>query len=59
MAGSAAWIGGMLFTFLIGQSADSYGYDPLFVALAALDLTAAAVLWMLLRRPKESTLASA
>lgn len=50
MAGTAAWIGGMLFTLLIGQSADLYGYNPLFVALAGLDLMAAAVLWFLLRR---------
>ncbi|MEO6092063.1 MAG: MFS transporter [Novosphingobium sp.] len=50
MAGSAAWIGGMLFTFAIGKSADTYGYDPLFIALAGLDLVAAAVLWTLLRR---------
>lgn len=49
MAGSAAWIGGMLFTFIIGQSADAYGYNPLFVALAALDLLGAAALWGLLR----------
>ena len=49
MAGSAAWIGGMLFTFAIGKSADVFGYNPLFVALAALDLLAAAVLWSLLR----------
>jgi MFS transporter, ACS family, hexuronate transporter len=41
----------MLFTFAIGKSADTYGYDPLFVALAALDLVAAVVLWTLLRRP--------
>jgi MFS transporter, ACS family, hexuronate transporter len=53
MAGSAAWIGGMMFTFLIGQSADAYGYNPLFVALAALDLAAAAVLWSLLRNRPE------
>ncbi|NKJ44029.1 MFS transporter [Novosphingobium sp. SG720] len=52
MAGSAAWIGGMLFTLLIGQSADVLGYDPLFVALAGLDLAAAAVLWRLLREPR-------
>lgn len=49
MAGSAAWIGGMLFTFAIGKSADVFGYNPLFVALACLDLLAAAVLWSLLR----------
>ncbi|MBW8753365.1 MAG: MFS transporter [Sphingomonadales bacterium] len=55
MAGSAAWIGGMLFTFAIGKSADAFGYDPLFVALAALDLLAAGVLWTLLRtRPGSS-----
>lgn len=49
MAGTAAWIGGMLFTLLIGQGADSFGYNPLFVALAALDLVGAVVLWALLR----------
>lgn len=51
MAGTSAWVGGMLFTLLIGQSADQFGYNPLFVALAALDLVAAVVLWILLRNP--------
>ncbi|MCY1670989.1 MFS transporter [Novosphingobium sp. SL115] len=51
MAGTSAWVGGMLFTLLIGQSADVFGYNPLFVALAALDLLAAVVLWTLLRNP--------
>ena len=51
MAGTSAWIGGMLFTLLIGQSADQFGYNPLFVALAGLDLLAAVVLWVLLRNP--------
>lgn len=51
MAGTSAWVGGMLFTLLIGQSADVLGYNPLFVALAGLDLLAAAVLWGLLRNP--------
>lgn len=54
MAGSIAWIGGMLFTFLIGQSADQFGYAPLFVALGCLDLLGACVLWGLLRTPKGS-----
>lgn len=48
MAGTIAWTGGMLFTFIIGKSADSFGYDPLFIALAALDLLGAVVLWALL-----------
>ncbi len=51
MAGTSAWIGGMLFTLAIGQSADTFGYNPLFVALAGLDLLAAVVLWSLLRNP--------
>lgn len=49
MAGTIAWTGGMLFTFLIGKSADVFGYNPLFVALAALDFLGALVLWALLR----------
>ncbi len=52
MAGTSAWVGGMLFTLLIGQSADQFGYNPLFVALAGLDLVAAAVLWTLLKSRK-------
>ncbi|WP_372732812.1 MFS transporter [Novosphingobium sp.] len=54
MAGTSAWIGGMLFTLLIGQSADLFGYNPLFVALAGLDLLAAVVLWMLLKSGSNS-----
>lgn len=49
MAGTIGWIGGMAFTVVIGESADRYGYDPLFVALAGLDLCGALVLWGLLR----------
>jgi ACS family hexuronate transporter-like MFS transporter len=49
MAGTVAWIGGMLFTLLIGKSADLYGYNPLFAALGALDVIGALVLWAMLR----------
>lgn len=59
MAGTIAWTGGMLFTFLIGQSADIYGYDPLFVLLGALDVMAAIVLWSLLRTPRKAVSAPA
>ncbi|SES11249.1 MFS transporter [Sphingobium sp. YR768] len=52
MAGTAAWIGGMLFTLAIGQSADAFGYAPLFVMLGALDLIGMAMLWFLLRGRK-------
>ena len=54
MAGTIAWTGGMAFTFLIGQSADAYGYDPLFLALAGLDLVGAVVLWVLLKGRKSA-----
>ena len=55
MAGTSAWVGGMLFTLLIGQSADEFGYNPLFVALAGLDLLAAGVLWGILRNPSRGS----
>lgn len=55
MAGTIAWIGGMLFTLLIGQSADIFGYSPLFVMLGALDIIGMAVLWILLRNRPKST----
>jgi ACS family hexuronate transporter-like MFS transporter len=54
LAGSAAWIGGLLFTFAIGQNADAYGYAPLFAMLVAFDLLAAAVLWLLLSNKVET-----
>jgi MFS transporter, ACS family, hexuronate transporter len=59
MAGSAAWIGGTLFTFIIGQSADLYGYEPLFAALGVLDVLAAIVLWTLLVDARRSQSTSA
>lgn len=49
MAGSAAWIGGLGFSLIIGALADTIGYDPLFVCLALFDIVAAIILWTLLR----------
>jgi ACS family hexuronate transporter-like MFS transporter len=42
--GQAGWVGGLLFSLLIGQLADTIGYAPLFAALAVFDLIGAAVL---------------
>jgi len=42
--GQAGWIGGLLFSLLIGQLADTVGYTPLFAALSVFDLLGAAVL---------------
>lgn len=48
--GQAGWIGGLLFTFLIGHYVDSIGYAPLFAALGVFDLIGAAVLIAFVRR---------
>ncbi len=48
--GQAGWIGGLLFSLLIGQLADSIGYAPLFAALSLFDLIAAAVLIIFIGR---------
>lgn len=49
MAGSIGWIGGALFTLVVGALAETVGYNPLFVVLALFDLAGAAILWGLLR----------
>lgn len=49
MAGSIGWIGGAIFTLIVGGLAEVVGYNPLFVVLAAFDLIGALVLWGLLR----------
>ncbi|WP_445145419.1 MFS transporter [Dyella sp. Tek66A03] len=49
MAGSAAWIGGLAFSLVVGALADQLGYHPLFASLGVLDIMAAVVLWILLR----------
>jgi len=41
MRGSAAWIASFLFSILIGLTADSIGYNPLFIAMACFDLIGA------------------
>lgn len=50
MAGSAAWIGGLGFSLIVGALADTIGYSPLFVCLAVFDVIGATVLWTMLRR---------
>jgi len=50
--GQAGWVGGLLFSLLIGQLADSVGYAPLFGALAIFDLIGAAILIIFIRQLK-------
>lgn len=47
--GQAGWIGGLLFSLLIGQVADTIGYAPLFGMLAVFDLIGAVVLIVFIR----------
>lgn len=56
MAGSIGWIGGALFTLVVGALAETIGYNPLFVMLALFDLAGAAILWALLRDQKAEPL---
>ena len=47
--GMAAWIGGLLFSLVVGQLATTIGYNPLFVCLTVFDLLGATVAVSLLR----------
>lgn len=47
--GQAGWVGGLLFSLLIGQLADLIGYAPLFACLSVFDLVAAAILILAIR----------
>lgn len=42
--GQAGWLGGLLFSLMIGQLADTVGYAPLFACLSVFDLIGAVVL---------------
>lgn len=46
MAGSAAWLGQLLFTMVMGLLVHQIGYTPFFIALSILDLIAAAIIWL-------------
>ncbi|MEP6939015.1 MAG: MFS transporter [Rudaea sp.] len=59
MAGSAAWIGGLGFSLIVGALADTVGYHPLFASLGLLDFAAAAALWLLLRERTAAPVAAA
>ncbi|HEX7822259.1 MAG TPA: MFS transporter [Sphingobium sp.] len=58
MAGSAAWIGGLSFSLVVGALADTIGYDPLFICLALFDIAAAILLWAMLRSPPPKGMAA-
>lgn len=49
LAGMCGWLGGMLFSLVVGALASKIGYNPLFVCLTLFDLAAACVVWNLLK----------
>jgi len=51
MAGTGANLGVLISSLLIGGLVSTIGYAPFFVALAVLDLMAAAVVWTVIRKP--------
>ena len=51
MAGTCANLGIFITTLIIGGLVSTIGYTPFFVALAVLDLIAAIVVWIVIRKP--------
>lgn len=51
MAGTSANLGVLISSLLIGGLVSSIGYEPFFIALSALDLVAAVVVWTVIRKP--------
>ena len=50
IAGMFGYLGGAIFTLVLGQLANTVGYEPLFAMLFLFDLIAAAVLWIFIGR---------
>lgn len=53
LTGSAAWIGQLSFTLVMGALVAIIGYGPFFVSLSIFDVIGAAVLWLVLKDPNE------
>jgi ACS family hexuronate transporter-like MFS transporter len=49
LGGMCGFLGAALFTLVLGIMVTKVGYSPLFVALAAFDLVAAAIIWFVTR----------
>lgn len=50
VSGTAANLGVLIFTLILGSMVDSVGYQPFFILLGLLDLVGAALLWTLIRK---------
>jgi ACS family hexuronate transporter-like MFS transporter len=55
VAGMFGYLGGALFTLVVGQLANTIGYEPLFAMLFLFDIVAAIALWSFLgQRPRRA-----
>ena len=57
LVGQAGWLGGLIFSLVIGQLAGTIGYGPLFSCLSAFDLIGAVFLLFMVLHFKISSLA--
>ena len=48
LAGMAGYLGGTCFSLVIGQLANTIGYEPLFVCLSVFDILAVLIVWAVL-----------
>jgi ACS family hexuronate transporter-like MFS transporter len=51
VSGTAANLGVLIFTLVLGSMVEDVGYQPFFILLGLLDLVGAALLWTLIRKP--------
>jgi ACS family hexuronate transporter-like MFS transporter len=51
VSGTAANLGVLIFTLVLGSLVGTVGYQPFFILLGLLDLVGAALLWTLIRKP--------
>jgi len=55
LTGMAGYLGGTIFSLIVGVLATRIGYNPLFVALAAFDIIGAVVVWNMLKTNSANT----
>jgi ACS family hexuronate transporter-like MFS transporter len=58
LSGTLGYLGGIVFTFVVGRAVSTIGYTPLFWGIAVFDLIGAALLWALLRDDRDTEVAS-
>jgi ACS family hexuronate transporter-like MFS transporter len=55
LSGMCGWLGGMIFSLIVGALAATLGYNPLFVCLMLFDVIGATVAWKLITHDTSSS----